>query len=53
MKKIGQGKSLLTNGSTFIGNYKNNKMADGNLFELQENATYKKFEVAYDHEKDF
>jgi hypothetical protein len=28
-------------------------MADGILFELQENAIYTKFEVAYDHEKDF
>ena len=27
-------------------------MAEGNLYELQQDSTYNKFEVKYDHEND-
>jgi hypothetical protein len=50
-RRFGKGKSLLTNGSTFIGTY-NNLMIEGTLYELQADGTYSLFEVKYDNEND-
>lgn len=51
-KRLGQGKSLLTSGNTFIGTYNDDLMKEGNLYELQEDGTYSLFEVKYDNEND-
>jgi hypothetical protein len=49
--RFGEGKSLMTDGSTFIGTYKDLRI-EGNLYELQANATYSLFEVKYDNQSD-
>jgi hypothetical protein len=43
---------LLTNGNLFIGNYKNELMDEGNIYELQPDSSYSMFEVKFDYESD-
>ena len=50
--KSGNGKSLLKNGSVFVGTYKTGFMEEGNLYELQPDGTYSLFNVKYDNVND-
>jgi hypothetical protein len=42
----------MINGNSFIGNYKNEFMDEGTLYELQLDSSYSMFEVKYDYEND-
>jgi hypothetical protein len=43
----------LTNGSVFVGDYKNSLLVEGILNELQPDDSYSLFKVKYDNENDF
>ncbi len=50
----GHGKILLLNGRVFIGEFKELKMSEGKLYEMQPDNTYNLYQVKYNYllEKD-
>jgi len=42
---------FLTKGRVFIGEFKENAMSEGKLYELQNDNTYTLYQVKYDNEK--
>ena len=48
MEYDGIGKYYDDDGNIYIGNYKNDKKTEGNLYELQEDGTHTLFQVKYD-----
>ena len=48
----GYGKSFLLKGRVFIGNYYENTMKNGKLYELQNNGNFSLFQVEYDYVND-
>ena len=49
----GRGKIFLKGGRVFIGDeIKEQKMTEGKLYEMQQDKTFKLYQVKYDHQKD-
>jgi hypothetical protein len=48
----GHGKIFLSGGRVFIGEFKEDKMSEGKLFEMQKDNTYTLYQVKYDLKKD-
>ena len=46
----GPGKTLLEDGNSFYGTFRNNLMDEGDLYEMQPDLTYSLFKVKYDLE---
>ena len=42
----------LTKGRVFIGEFKDDRMSEGKLYEMQKDNTYTLFQVKYDYLKD-
>ncbi len=43
---------FLSGGLVFIGEFKENKMSEGKLYEMKEDNTYTLYQVKYDYQKD-
>jgi len=48
----GHGKIQLTKGRVFIGQFNQDTMSEGKLYEMQKDNTYTLFKVKYDYQKD-
>ncbi len=43
---------FLSDGRVFIGEFKENKMSEGKLYEMNEDNTYTLYQVKYDYQID-
>ena len=48
----GHGKIFLRDARVFIGEFKENIMSEGKLYEMKEDKTYTLYQVKYDNQKD-
>ncbi len=48
----GHGKAFLQGGRVFIGEFKEHRMSEGKLYEMQKDNTYTLYQVKYDNQKD-
>ncbi len=48
----GHGKILLKGGRVFIGEFKEHRMSEGKLYQMQQDNTYTLYQVKYDYQKD-
>jgi hypothetical protein len=48
----GHGKLFLSDGRVFIGEFKEDMMSEGKLYEMQPDNTYTLYQVKYDYQKD-